>query len=299
MPLLNSLPLWMYDGLNWLSEPYKENLWPKDLPEIEGVTERIEVIPGIDGSSSRIELHISSPSEELSEPVPCLLHYHGGGMVIMDPANECYRRWRWELASRGFVVVGVRFRNASGRHGREPYPAGLNDCVSTVCNTGESGGGNLSITSAMKAASEGVPVDGVHASCPFISNCYDESAPDYGKRFPSMVENEGYHLAFNHMSARLYTEVGTPGARDGFAWPIHATDEELRLLPKTIISVNECDPIRDEGVELAERMAKLGLDVQSKVVKGTLHATEVTLPTEVPELRNGMLDEIATFAKAL
>ena len=37
----------------------------------------------------------------------------------------------------------------------------------------------------------------------------------------------------------------------------------------------------------------------SSAVKGAVHATEVSLPTEVPEIRNGMLDGIASFARSL
>jgi acetyl esterase/lipase len=322
MPLVGALPVWMFEWLMAATEPMKEKNFPPNLPEIEGVVDRIETIQGVDGNE--IELHITQPAglTESSEPVPCAIHMHGGGMCIMDPANPAYLRWRRELATRGLVCIGVQFRNSSGRRNRtgpfkmfaNPFPAGLNDCVSaihwvmenkralqvsTVCTTGESGGGNLCISSAMKAASEGVKVDGVYASCPLISNCYDETTPDYGKRFPSIVENEGYVLSFLHLTGRLYTEVGSAGARDGFAWPIHATDEQLRLLPKTIISLNELDTLRDEGIELSQRLTKLGNEGYYKVVKGTVHATEVSLPTEVPEIRSGMLDGIASFARSL
>ena len=179
--------------------------------------------------------------------------------------------------------------------------ASPNNCYTRghQCATGESGGGNLCISSAMKAASEGVKVDGVYASCPLISNCYDETTPGYGKRFPSIVENEGYVLSFLHLTGRLYTEVGSPGARDGFAWPIHATDEQLRLLPKTIISRNELDTLRDEGIALLQRLTKLGNEGYYTEVKGTVHPTEVSLPAEVPAIRNGMLDGIASFTRSL
>lgn len=163
---------------------------------------------------------------------------------------------------------------------------------------GESGGGNLCITSAMKSASLGVPVDGVYASCPMVSNLYDASAPDFGQRFPSLKENWGYVLSFNDITARLYTEVGSPGARDGFAWPIHATDEQLRLLPKTIICTNEVDPLRDEGIGLSKRLSKLGVEGHYSVAKGTCHGCEVGFP-QLPEFRAKMLDEIESFAKSV
>ena len=321
-PYLDPLPPLLFEWLIALGEPTTEGRWPDGLPKIEGVVDRIETIQGVDGNE--IELHISQPEglTESNDPVPCAIHIHGGAMCIMDPSTPCYLRWRQELAQRGLVCVSVGFRNASGRRNRtgpfkmfaNPYPAGLNDCVSairwvtenksalkvsTVCTTGESGGGNLCITGAMKAASEGVEVDGVYASCPMISNCYDKTAPDFGERFPSMVEVEGYVVDLGHPMGRLYTAEGSPGARDGFAWPIHATDEQLRLLPKTIISNNELCMTRDEGIELSQRLTKLGNEGHSIVVKGTTHGAEVMFPTEVPEIRNAMLDGIASFARSL
>ena len=41
-------------------------------------------------------------------------------------------RWRDLLAASGLVVVGVEFRNAGGKHGDHPFPAGLNDCISAL-----------------------------------------------------------------------------------------------------------------------------------------------------------------------
>ena len=67
-----------------------------------------------------------------------------------------YVRWRDELAASGLCVVGVEFRNAAGKLGNHPFPAGLNDCasgaqwayqnkdalgISNVVISGESGGG--------------------------------------------------------------------------------------------------------------------------------------------------------------
>ena len=131
------------------------------------------------------------------------------------------------------------------------------------------------------------------------SSLRDEPPRDCGKRFPSIVENEGYGRSFLHLTSRLYPEVGSPRAREGFAWPIHATDEQLRPLPKTIISLNELDTLRDQGIELPQRLTKLGNASYCTVVKGTVHATRVSLPTEVPEIRNGILDGIASFTRSL
>ena len=75
--------------------------------------------------------------------------------------------------------------------GKHPFPAGLNDCVSglnwvyenkkklgisKIIVSGESGGGNLSIATSLKAKKDGILsyVDGVYAQCPYISNLYDK-----------------------------------------------------------------------------------------------------------------------------
>ena len=89
----------------------------------------------------------------------------------------------------GLVVVGVEFRNGGGKHGAYPFPAGLTDCssalqwvidnrarlgISTLIVSGESGGGNLTLATTLKAKRDGLvdQIDGVYAMCPYISGAY-------------------------------------------------------------------------------------------------------------------------------
>ena len=98
------------------------------------------------------------------------MHFHGGGMAINSVTDPSYTRARENLAATGLVVIGVEFRNAGGRLGPHPYPAGLNDCASAIrwayanradlgishlITCGESGGGNLTLTTLHKAKREG------------------------------------------------------------------------------------------------------------------------------------------------
>ena len=57
MPLVGLLPIGMLEWLVPANEHMKEKNWPADLPEIEGVVDRIETIQGVDGNE--IKLHIS------------------------------------------------------------------------------------------------------------------------------------------------------------------------------------------------------------------------------------------------
>ena len=92
------------------------------LDPVTGVTRSVEVIPGVDGND--ITLYISRP-EAADGALPGILHIHGGGMVFLEAAAGNYQRWRDELAVTGLVVVGVEFRNASGKHGPVPVPGRL------------------------------------------------------------------------------------------------------------------------------------------------------------------------------
>lgn len=99
--------------------------------------------------------------------------------------------------------------------------------------------------------------------------------------FPSMVENEGlYILALNHLTARLYTEVGSSsGARGGIrvARPRYgrATAAAAAHDIRQSSLLNELDPLRDEGLELTMRISKLGNEGHVKVAKRTCQATEI------------------------
>ncbi len=282
--------------------------------KVQGVEESQETIQGVDGND--VTLYISKPKKAAQGPLPCVFHTHGGGMAFLNAADLNYRYWCNQLALRGLVVVSVEFRNSAGN--RSPpaaYPAGLNDCVSgikwvvknksklgisKVITHGESGGGNLALAGAMKAATEGVKVDGVFASCPYISN-FSVLTEDDIKELPSLRENDGYILNFKSTipSCRAYTETGSPESKDGFAWPYHCTDEQLKLLPKTVITVNELDPLRDEGIALAARLRELGVGGYTTSLIGTTHGAETMFAAQLPDLAAPVLDGVRAFCDSL
>ena len=175
------------------------------MPDFPSVVSSETVIKGVDDND--ITLYIHQPADRAG-PLPCLVHTHGGGMVLMTAADPVFVRWRNTLASMGLVVVGVEFRNGGGKLGAHPFPAGLNDCasavqwthanrreldISTLTISGESGGGNLSIATTLKAKQEGwaEQINGVYAFCPYISGAYREQPPE----LPSLQENDGYLLS--------------------------------------------------------------------------------------------------------
>ena len=83
------------------------------------------------------------------------------------------------------------------------------------------------------------------------------------------------------------------------AWPHHASDDQLRLLPRTVVSVNELDPLRDEGLLFSRRLRDLGVDGYSRVVEGTTHAADISFQNELKDITAATLDDVAAFAKAV
>ena len=132
------------------------------VPDVEGVTTTTTTITSEDGND--VTLYVSRPDQ--AGALPAVVHLHGGGMAICSATDVGFARGREYLAATGLVVVGVEFRNSGGKLGPHPYPAGLNDCaagarwvwanrsdlgVSHLIVSGESGGGNLTLTAQAPA----------------------------------------------------------------------------------------------------------------------------------------------------
>jgi len=281
-----------------------------DLPPVAGVTSSVEVIRGLDGNDVTLFIHRPTKADGA---LPGVLHLHGGGMVLLEAAGASYVRWRDELAATGMVVVGVEFRNGGGKHGPHPFPAGLNDCtsalhwmadnrarlgISKIVVSGESGGGNLTLATTLKAKRDGRVGDiaGVYAQCPYISNAYAVKDP----KLPSLYENDGYFLDCDMMGAlaKVYDPSGEHAANP-LAWPLFATNADLQGLPPHVISVNQLDPLRDEGLAYFRKLLDAGVRAASRTVNGTCHAGDEIFRGAMPDVYLTTIRDIKGFADSL
>jgi len=278
-----------------------------EVPKATGIESRTVTIAGVDGND--IVLYVDRPTGTTG-PLPGLLHLHGGGMAVLRAADEAAAGWRALLAERGCVVVGVEFRNSAGVLGPHPFPAGLNDCasaldwmhdnraelgLSSIVVTGESGGGNLSLATALKAKREGRldRIDGVYAQVPFIYGGYDTPDP----ALVSLTENEGYFLSPHVMTlmAALYDPSGEHTTNPQ-AWPYYADVDELAGLPPHVITTDELDPLRDEGLAYLRALRRAGVEASGHTYNGVGHAGEQIAAVAVPELFNRALRDVVDFA---
>mmetsp|Transcript_44764 Transcript_44764/g.74687 ORF Transcript_44764/g.74687 Transcript_44764/m.74687 type:complete len:418 (+) Transcript_44764:352-1605(+) len=266
-----------------------------------------KVVRGVDGND--IQLYISEPKEH--GPVPCIIHLHGGEFSMLSATNGFYSYLRESYAAQGLVAISVEFRNTAGKHGRHPFPAALNDCfaalewvnghkpqlgVSVVILNGESSGGNLCIATALKAVKEGKHelVDGVYAAAPEVYGKWSLDVPDSTKKFPSLMENDGYlNRVINGVPLSwLYSQDYT----NPLAWPFAATKADLVGLPPVLIQVNELDPIRDEGVAFAEKCELASVPTELRLVKGQGHVTDLMFPKEQPDVYDATVAAVKDFA---
>jgi acetyl esterase/lipase len=280
------------------------------LAPVDGVVRSVEVIKGVDGND--ITLFVHRPTD-MEGPIPGVLHLHGGGMVILEAAGPVYVRLRDELAATGLVVVGVEFRNAGGKHGPYPFPAGLDDCasalawmgeekaalgISKIVVAGESGGGNLTAATVLKAKRDGRLglIDGAYAMCPYVSGTYVSPPAELA----SLVENDGYFINVSQLSAlaKAY-DPDEQHAMDPLAWPLNATADDLTGLPPHVISVNQLDPLRDEGLAYYRKLVGAGVSTVCRTVNGTCHGGDLMFRDAMPDVFAATMRDVHGFCASL
>jgi acetyl esterase len=242
--------------------------------------------------------------------LPCVYYIHGGSMATGSCYDGNYRAWGRIIAAQGVAVAMVDFRNSlvpSSVQEVAPYPAGLNDCVSglkwaaanygqlgidpgRIVVAGESGGGNLTLATGLRLKQDGDLglIRGLYALCPYIAGIWP--LPEN----PSSMENNGILLDLHSNAGAMGYGMEAFETGNPLAWPAFATDDDVRGLVPTVISVNECDPLRDEGVNFYRLLLRAGVSARCRQVMGTIHGTEIFLVC--PDISRDTAASIADFA---
>ncbi|WP_412517170.1 alpha/beta hydrolase [Actinomadura madurae] len=235
-------------------------------------------VPGPQGAPE-VQVRIFAPVERFDD-LPGLVYFHGGGFVIgsVDMSQDDTTAIAAEV---GAVVLSVEYRLAP----EHPFPAGLEDCYAVLtwaaAHTadlgidpdllavgGESAGAGLAAAVSLLARDRGGP-----------ALCFQLlGIPDLDDRLdtPSMrafTDTPIWHrpnaeLSWDHY---LGKEVrGTDGVSP-YAAPARA--EDLTGLPPAYITTCEFDPLRDEGLNYAQRLIQAGVATELHHYPGTFHGS--------------------------
>ena len=270
--------------------------------------ETLEFTSQPDGNTIKVQ-YIRPDNDET---LPCVYYIHGGGMMMLSCFDGSYRAWGRMIAQQGVAVAMVDFRNAivpSSAPEVAPYPAGLNDCVSglywltaqhealgidpsRIIVAGESGGGNLTLATGMRLLREGKTdlIQGLYALCPYIAGTWP--LPEN----PSSTENNGILLDLHNNQGAMAYGIEELEKKNPLAWPGLATTNDLAGLPPVVISVNECDPLRDEGINFYRLLLEAGVSAQCRQLMGTSHGSD-TMVILCPEVSRESARSIADFCK--
>ena len=279
---------------------------PEAVAQREQMTAVLEMLDNLDVAPSKgldistidftsnpdgntVKLQFIRPQSD--DVLPCVYYIHGGGMASLSCFDGMYRAWGRIMANQGVAVAMVDFRNSmtpSSAPEVAPFPAGLNDCVSGlrfvlaeaadlridpmhVVVAGESGGGNLTLATGLKLAQEGDLgiIRGLYALCPYIAGSWPQD------RFPSSTDNNGLLIDLHNNRGAVAYGIDELEAGNPLAWPMFATEDDVKDFPPTVISVNECDPLRDEGIEFYRLLLRAGVRARCRQVMGTIHGTEI------------------------
>jgi acetyl esterase len=227
----------------------------------------------IDTVHGPVRLRIHTPTEAARHPA--LLYLHGGGWVFFS--IDTHDRLMRELAARsGRVVIGVDYARAP----EAPCPVAREQTVAAwrwardhagslrldpghIALGGDSAGANLAITAALELRAAGERPDALLLNYGVFGD--DDTTESYTR-----FDGPAYNLGRDEM--RGFWDRWAGPARpvaDPLAVPLRA---DLAGLPRCCLVVPECDVLRDDSLQLAERLAAAGVPVALQRHPGAVHS---------------------------
>lgn len=238
------------------------------MPLINKV-EHIKIPSGADGILARVY----TPSG--SGPFPVVVYFHGGGFVIAN--LDAYDSSCRAIANGAeCVVVSVAYRLAP----EHAFPAAHEDAYTAfqyvaahagaingdprrVAVAGESAGGCLAAAVCLMARDRGGKMP-THQLLVYPVTSWRFDSPSYQENATAKPLNAATMAWFKKYTFKQPTDAANP-----YASPLEA---DLAGMPPATVINAELDPLRDDGLQYAEKLRAAGVPVVSqKVYDGTTH----------------------------
>lgn len=231
-----------------------------------------------------------------TDPKGRLLYIHGGGWTFgsIDSSMGIMSR----LAERtGFAVYGIDYALAP----EFPFPCGLGDCTWSWrwlrgqdmsglpwFVAGDSSGANLALSMMidLRSLDELLPQGAALVYGVYCGEEGKESHHLYGRgQFGLTTERMAWFL-------NNYRPAQVPESALPRLFPIEA---DLRDLPPLLIVTAELDPLRDDSIKLARKLAQTNTPFEFRQVPGVIH-NFLHWSEALPEAA-ATLDDIAAFVR--
>lgn len=206
---------------------------------------------------------------------PCLIYLHGGAWMVGSPETH------WDVTSRiakfnKQTVISVDY----GLAPEQPYPTAITQCEAVVKYVhenasalnidpnkiaigGDSAGANLAALIAIIFRDTHIKLIGQLLYYPAV---------DFEMKRPAYIENaDGPILSVAGMPA--VNAMYCPNASDlqnPLVAPMLAQDHSN--LPPAYIAVAHNDPLRDDGIDYAEKLKLSGVEVELDLGEGLIHS---------------------------
>jgi len=234
------------------------------------------------GGAPDVPVFVLAPGIVTKEKRPAVLWIHGGGFVLGD-AREPLPFLHKLVQDTSAVTVSVQYRLAP----ETPFPGPLDDAQAAldwlldqadalgvdpgrIAICGQSAGGALAAGLVLRMRDEGRP--------PLAFQLLDIPVLD-DRAITISARAYTDTLVWNRRNAELGWKAYLGSAIDTvsiYAAPARA--EDLRGLPPTFISVTQYDPLRDEGIEYARRLAQANVPTELHLYPGTFHGSSRAAP---------------------
>lgn len=207
---------------------------------------------------------------------PLTLLYHGGGWVIgtLDTHDGTCRAL---ARASGSAVLSVGYRLAPEHR----YPTAAEDCYDALCwaatngaalgvdprrlaVAGDSAGGNLAAAVAIMARDRSGPALRHQLLIYPVTNA-DFTTPSY------LENGSGNYFLSTAMMQWFWDQYLGETSPDSARLAAVLQTAALAGLPQATVLTAEFDPLRDEGMAYAERLAEAGGDVDFAMAPGMIH----------------------------
>jgi monoterpene epsilon-lactone hydrolase len=222
-------------------------------------------------------------------PGRVLLYLHGGGFVYgLTPQH--LQMGAYLATKMKMHILMVDYRLAPDH----PFPAALEDCITVygwllkqgyssqnLMITGDSAGGNLTITTLMKLRDSGTPIPAAAACLSPVTDLSEKEHKKNGFKDPLLPPK----------AVKFYTDsyIGHNDPRNPLISPVFG---DMRGLPPLLVHVGEDEILREDAIRFASLVEAAGGDVRLEIYARMWHVWQLflALPQSVQSL-----DDIAQF----